>query len=277
MPEGFTRIYSFRPPGGMPPDSFARLTRIGCVIFILLGISFMLQGIGSLFESAFHFLVLVPIILISLTFHEFAHAKMADFLGDPTPDRMGRLSLNPLRHLDFFGTLLLFFTNFGWAKPVIVDPSNFRVPQRAMLSVALAGPAANLTLALAGVIGMKLLAELIKVTMMPPIAVFLLITMLKSLVLINLSLALFNLLPVPPLDGSRVVAYFLPGRYRAQYRQFEEIAPMLLLLLFALGGLSFILNPSINFIYTSLSAWFGNPLQEITLYLHTFTAPGIQY
>lgn len=261
----------------MPPDSFARLVRIGCLIFFLLSISFLIQGIGSLFDSAFHFLVLIPIILVSLTFHEYAHARMADFLGDPTPDRMGRLSLNPMRHLDLFGTILLFFTNFGWAKPVIVDPSNFRVPQRAMLSVALAGPLANLLLAIAGTVGMKILAETLKVTLMPPIAVLMLVTILKSLILINLSLALFNLLPIPPLDGSRVVSYFLPGRYRLQYRQFEEIAPMLLLLLFALGGLGYLLNPAINVVYSQLANLFGDPLHEIAIYLHTFASPGIQY
>ncbi|MDD3148263.1 MAG: site-2 protease family protein [Candidatus Riflebacteria bacterium] len=277
MPENSTRIYSFRPPAGMPPESFARLLRIGCVIFFLLIVSFMIQGVGSLFSSAYHVLILIPIILISLTFHEYAHARMADFLGDPTPERMGRLSLNPLRHLDFFGTLLLFFTSFGWAKPVIVDPANFRVPQRAMLSVALAGPMANFALALVGAIGLKALAELIKVTLMPPIAVFLLVTALKSLILINLSLALFNLLPVPPLDGSRVVSYFLPGRYRVQYRQFEELAPMILLLLFALGGLGMILSPVINTAYIFLTGLFGNPLGEIMLYLRTFTSGGMQY
>ena len=110
----------------MPPESFARLLRFGCLIAFLLLVSVMLQGIGSLLSSGFRLLVLIPVILVSLTFHEYAHARMADFLGDPTPERMGRLSLNPLAHLDFFGTLLLFFTNFGWAKPVIVDPSNFR-------------------------------------------------------------------------------------------------------------------------------------------------------
>lgn len=260
----------------MPPESFARLLRIGCLIFFLLFISFLMQGIGSLFSSAFHFLVLFPIILVSLTFHEYAHARMADFLGDPTPERMGRLSLNPLRHLDFFGTLLLFFTSFGWAKPVVVDPTNFRVPQRAMLSVALAGPLANLTLAFIGAASIKALAELIKATILPPLAVSVAFEVLHTLVLINLSLALFNLLPIPPLDGSRVVSYFLPTRYRESYRRFEEMAPMILLLLFALGGLGLVLSPAINTVYYSLMGLFENPVKDILLYLRTFSAGGIQ-
>lgn len=267
MPEGSTRIYEFRPPQGMPPESFARLLRIGCLIGFLLLVSFLIQGVGTLFSSAFHFFILIPVILLSLTFHEYAHARMADFLGDPTPARMGRLSLNPLRHLDFFGTLLLFFTNFGWAKPVVVDPSNFRLPQRAMLSVALAGPLANFTLAFVAVSLQKGLVMLIKSTALSPLAVSLTYEILQTMVVINLSLALFNLLPIPPLDGSRVVSYFLPQRYRTQYRQFEQMAPMVLLLLFALGGLSLILSPAISFAYSALVGFFDNPGRDIDLYL----------
>ena len=274
MPEGSTRIYEFRPPGGMPPESFARLLRIGCLIGFLLLVSFLIQGVGSLFSSAFHFFILIPVILISLTFHEYAHARMADFLGDPTPSRMGRLSLNPLRHLDFFGTLLLFFTNFGWAKPVIVDPTNFRMPQRAMLSVALAGPMANFTLAFAAVSLQKGLVLLIKATVLPPLAIGLIYQILQTMIIINLSLALFNLLPIPPLDGSRVVSYFLPPRYRTQYRQFEQMAPMVLLLLFALGGLSLILSPAINIAYSALVGLFDNPGRELALYLRAISTFG---
>ena len=261
----------------MPPESFARLLRFGCLIAFLLLVSFMLQGIGSLLSSGFRLLVLIPVILISLTFHEYAHARMANFLGDPTPERMGRLSLNPLAHLDFFGTLLLFFTNFGWARPVIVDPSNFRVPQRAMLSVALAGPASNFFLAFVGALSLKGLAEAVKITMLPPMPVFIMVQILETMIVINLSLALFNLLPIPPLDGSRVVSYFLPGRYRAQYRQFEELAPMLLLILFALGGLGLILSPAIQAIYGMLLNLFDNPLRELLIYLKTFSSGGPYY
>lgn len=260
----------------MPPESFTRLLWIGGLIFFLLIVSLLLQGVSTLISSAFHYLFLIPIILVSLTMHEYAHALMADFLGDPTPRRMGRISLNPLRHLEFFGTLLLFFTGFGWAKPVLVDPSNFRVPKRAMLSVALAGPLANVGLAVIGAALMKLLAELLKVTVIPPVGVLFGYTIIKSLIAINLSLAIFNLLPIPPLDGSRVLSYFLPNRFRVQYRQFEELAPMLLLILFALGRLDMILSPAINASYQTVLGLFGNPLQEIFLYLQTFANSGVQ-
>ncbi|EKD84272.1 MAG: peptidase M50, partial [uncultured bacterium] len=115
MPYSYTKIYKFSPPGGMPPESFNRLLIIGGAILFLFVISLTLQSSSSLIGSAFYYIFLVPVILISLTVHEYAHAIMADFLGDPTPRRMGRLSLNPLRHLEPVGTLLLFFAGFGWA------------------------------------------------------------------------------------------------------------------------------------------------------------------
>lgn len=267
MQQNSTRIYNFRPPGGMPPESFNKLLLIGGIIIFLFFVSLALQGTGSLVSSLFHYIFLVPIILISLTIHEYAHAMMADFLGDPTPRRMGRLSLNPLRHLEPVGTLLLFFAGFGWAKPVLVDPSNFRVPKRAMLSVALAGPASNVFLAFTGAAAMKVLAESLSYIQPGALATVIMLTLCQTMIVINLSLAIFNMLPIPPLDGSRLVSFFLPNRYRLQYRQFEELAPMILLLLFALGGLGIILSPLIQTSFNHLLALFGDPFQQIKLYL----------
>ncbi|MBU1107620.1 MAG: site-2 protease family protein [Candidatus Riflebacteria bacterium] len=231
-----------------------------------------LQTTGSLINSAFYYIFLVPVILLSLTIHEYSHAMMADFLGDPTPRRMGRLSLNPLRHLELVGTLLLFFAGFGWAKPVIVDPANFRVPRRAMLSVALAGPFSNFLLAILGGALLKALAESLSVLALSPTSVLLLYKLCETIIIINISLALFNLLPIPPLDGSRITSYFIPNKYRLQYRQFEELAPMLLLILFAIGGLGVILSPAINSSFNALNELFGNPVREIGTYLMSFKA-----
>ena len=275
MPNSYTRIYSFKAPDGMPPESFKRLVWIGGIIAVLFMISLFLRGTTSLLSSAFHYIILIPIILMSLTIHEYSHAMMADFLGDPTPSRMGRLSLNPLRHLEFFGTLLLFFTGFGWAKPVLVDPGNFRVPKRAMLSVALAGPLSNFALAGLATALMKLLVRLITLTTISPTLVLLCFIMLKTMIIINISLAIFNLLPFPPLDGSRIISYFLPDRFRIQYRQFEQIAPMILLLLFALGGLSIILSPAISVALQTMQSFFGDPMRDISIYLMQATG-GIQ-
>ena len=277
MPYNYTKIYKFSPPGGMPPESFNRLLIIGGTILFLFVISLTLQSSSSLIGSAFYYIFLVPVILVSLTVHEYAHAIMADFLGDPTPRRMGRLSLNPLRHLEPVGTLLLFFAGFGWAKPVIVDPANFRVPRRAMLSVAMAGPLSNLIMAILGVALLKALAASLSYLALSPNAIMLLYKFCETIIIINLSLALFNLLPIPPLDGSRITSYFLPGKYRLKYRQFEELAPMLLLILFAVGGLGVILSPAINFSFNALNDLFGDPLREIGTYLLRFKTGGMQY
>lgn len=265
MPEIYTRVHNLK-PRGMPGDSFARLIKIATIILVLLAVSLLMQGTGSIVSTAIRLLMLVPIILISLSFHEFSHALMADFLGDPTPRRMGRLSLNPLRHLDIMGTLMLFFAGFGWAKPVRVDPRYFKIPQRAMLSVALAGPASNILLAVIGAILMKILSSSLGY-FSSTFWVLLAHTALQTFIIINLSLAVFNLLPLPPLDGSRIVAYLLPQRYMLQYRQFEQMAPIILLLLFIGGGLSLILSPAISYMFNSLMSLVGNPQRAIQLFL----------
>lgn len=156
--------------------------------------------------------------------HEFAHAFMADLLGDDTPRRYGRLTLEPWVHLDFFGTLLIALTGFGWAKPVPFNPYRFRDPRRGTLLVALAGPAANVVLAfLFGI--MTGIAR--SVDALPAV-----IRVLDYALLINAALAAFNLLPVPPLDGSKVLMSLLPRRLEKIYRGLEMYTPFLVLLIF---------------------------------------------
>ncbi|GAB4284922.1 MAG: hypothetical protein Kow0029_31640 [Candidatus Rifleibacteriota bacterium] len=265
------RIYRFKAPGGMPQESFDRLIFIGGIILFLFAVSLALQSPEHLMASVFRYIVLIPVILFSLTFHELCHALMADFLGDPTPRRMGRISLNPLRHLDLFGALMLFFTGFGWAKPVMVDPGNFRIPGRAMAAVAIVGPLSNFFLATAGMLGMKILAMSLGYLEFSPISVVIVKATLETFIIINLGLACFNLLPIPPLDGSRILSYFLPNKYRIQYRNFEDIAPFILLILFALGGLSLLLGPIVNGAYSFLNTLAGNPIKDIRFFLFRFS------
>jgi Zn-dependent protease len=154
--------------------------------------------------------ILVPVLLLSITVHECAHGWMADRRGDDTARRMGRLSLNPFVHLDLLGTIVLLVSGFiGWAKPVPVNPWRLRNPARDMVLVALAGPAANLLLASAFVLLAKgiLFFGLVQFRFFVGEA---LPTLLIAGVMVNLGLACFNLLPIPPLDGFRVVSYFLP-------------------------------------------------------------------
>lgn len=169
-------------------------------------------------------LFLVPAILIGLAVHEFAHACVADRLGDRTARALGRLTLNPLVHIDILGLILLFIAGFGWAKPVPVNPYNFRGNiKQGMLLVSLAGPVSNFLLAC-------LAAVLLAVLGANPV----LSTLLKTMIYINVVLAVFNLIPIPPLDGSKVLAGLLPGRQ--EWMVYLEQYGVLLLLLLMLTG-----------------------------------------
>ncbi|MDZ7313235.1 MAG: site-2 protease family protein [candidate division KSB1 bacterium] len=157
---------------------------------------------------------------------------MANRLGDPTARLMGRLTLNPLAHLDPFGTLLLFLANFGWARPVPVDPRYFKNPQRDMLLVALAGPMSNVILAAVfGTIYRLLVADFSSL----PAGLDFFIAMLRYAIFINLVLAFFNLIPIPPLDGSRILRGLLSPEAAARFAQFESYGPFLLIGLILLG------------------------------------------
>ena len=187
----------------------------------------MIDGdIGSLIRSL---ILSAPAILFALTIHELAHGWVAWRLGDPTAKMQGRLTLNPLKHLDPIGTIALFLFRFGWAKPVPIDPTYFRKPNRDMALSALAGPAANLlTAAVAGLILRVLMLFGIGANAFP----FLLI---QYFVLFNLILCFFNLIPIPPLDGSRLVYYFLPADLAARYAQLERYGFMILIGVIFLG------------------------------------------
>ncbi len=174
------------------------------------------------------FLLTLPLLLISLAAHELAHGLVADRLGDPTPRLAGRLTANPVRHLDLFGTLVLIGTFvsqagffFGWAKPIPVDSRRFADPQRGMLLVGLAGPLANIVLAAAacGLVWLTIDVSL-------PLA-----RAFALAFLLNIVLALINLVPVPPLDGSRVVGGVLPRSWYAHWIGLDRYGNWLLLAL----------------------------------------------
>ncbi|HEX16272.1 MAG TPA: site-2 protease family protein [Deltaproteobacteria bacterium] len=181
--------------------------------------------------------IMVVPILAAVTFHEVAHGWVADRLGDPTPRLAGRLTLNPIKHLDPIGTLVFFVTRMiGWARPVPINPLNFRDPRRGMMWVALAGPAANVVLAMGCGVLYRTLTSL-PVSAASPFANVLipLVLMLHIGVVVNLGLALFNLIPVPPLDGGRILAGLLP-RERAEVLSRIEPYGFLILLLLIFGG-----------------------------------------
>lgn len=183
-------------------------------------------------------LLLLPPLLLSLSFHEFAHAWTAHRLGDDTAERMGRLTLNPIAHIDPIGTLLLPLLGipFGWAKPVPVNPARFRRDvnmNRGMMMTSAAGPLSNFLLAAICAVVFGLLARFAPGLVAPGAGVRTLLILMMQL---NVTLGIFNLLPIPPLDGGRVVEGALPNRLREGWERFARIAPLLLLALIFLPG-----------------------------------------
>ncbi|MEE2876197.1 MAG: site-2 protease family protein [Candidatus Neomarinimicrobiota bacterium] len=179
-----------------------------------------------------NFLLLAPPILLAITFHEYAHGWMALKFGDPTAKMLGRLSLNPLVHLDPIGTMMLFLVHFGWAKPVPVDPRYFSDPKRQMLWVALAGPVANMILAFASGL---LIVGFATSNLMSDSNTALLGNMLFYSLQINLALAVFNMLPIPPLDGSKILRGLLPYEYEHIAIQMEQYGPWVLMSIILFG------------------------------------------
>jgi Zn-dependent protease len=201
-------------------------------------------------------IILVPG-LLAITLHEVAHGWVADRLGDPTARLLGRLTLNPFKHLDPVGTLLLFFIGFGWARPVPVNPGNLPNPRRNMLWVALGGPTANLGLALVSALLLRVLGRMpTNGTGMSALAMLLepLTLMVAFSVYINLVLMIINLVPVPPLDGGRVLAGLLPERAAAAMARLEPFGFFVVIILFFFSPLAErVLWPSVGFLTALLT------------------------
>lgn len=180
-------------------------------------------------------------VLLALAIHEYAHAVVAVRLGDPGPKYDGRLTLNPFAHLDPVGTVMLFLFSFGWAKPVMVDPTRFKNPRRDMMWVALAGPVSNIVLAF-------VLSRIYPyvIPFVPPSAFVATRTFFIVTIQLNVWLAVFNMLPLPPLDGSKVLAGILPRKYAFRYAQLGTYGTVILVLLVVSGALGRILFPVVQ-------------------------------
>lgn len=206
-------------------------------------------------------LIFMPGFLLGIVVHEFSHAWMANRLGDPTARMLGRISLNPLRHLELWGTVLLPLfllvvshgsMVFGYAKPVLVTRENFRFPRRDSLLVSLAGPGANLLLAVCLILaawGARQSGWLENPGLRQVLA---------AALSINVMLAAFNLLPLPPLDGAEIITALLPGRWAYAYSRLTPYSFLILMLLFATGTLRFLMGP-ISLLIQILLSPLGNP------------------
>ena len=194
-------------------------------------------------------ILMTPVILFSLTVHEYSHGKMALLLGDDTAKRLGRLSFNPLRHLDILGVLFFYFVGFGWAKPVPVDPRNFVSPRRDMMYVAIAGPLSNIALA----VGCSFFIRLIS----PEFSY--LFVILAYGIWINVALAIFNMLPMYPLDGASVLKGMVSQKIAERMTNLDRFGAFLILGVFLLdhfahtGILGTILMLPINYSVLFLS------------------------
>ncbi len=186
--------------------------------------------------------LLIPVLLFALVFHEFSHAWVANKLGDPTARYSGRLTLNPLAHLDPFGTLMILFVGFGWAKPVPVDTRYLSNPRVDMMKIAFAGPAANLFLAFIG--GMIIRSGFVGGSIAMMIFLF---------TQINIMLAVFNMIPIPPLDGSQIFSGLMMRKNPELVYKLQRYGPQILLGLIMIGYFTrispiwMVMSPFVNF------------------------------
>ncbi len=218
----------------------------------------LLQG-GLTKDDFILVLITFPVVLISLVIHELAHGWMARKLGDPTAEWHGRLSLNPLKHLDPLGTVAMLFFGIGWAKPVPINPRYFKNPKKGMALVGLAGPVSNLIIAFIAALLRRATAA-VYIHLLPASAIT--VTSFKILMVIlnvfyvfevlNISLAVFNLIPVPPFDGSRVFYFLLPDKYYFGVMRYErQIMFITLAVLF-----SGVLDVPLDFVRDGVSSLF---------------------
>lgn len=189
----------------------------------------------------------IPALLIAITIHEYAHAQTADSMGDPTPRLMGRLTFNPLAHLDPIGALMLIVAGFGWAKPVGINPNNFKNRKEGMLKVSFAGPAANLFLCFLAALIVALMTKLGIMT--KGVYSFLLWTQLY-----NVWFAFFNLIPIPPLDGSKILGVILPPKTAYQYENIVGQYGFYILLALVFTGIIGVIIRPLASIYMGLVA-----------------------
>lgn len=208
----------------------------------------------------YNLLFIAVSLLTAVTIHEYAHARTALYFGDGTAKMYGRLTLNPLKHIDPIGAIMLIIFRFGWAKPVPINPRNFTNYKQGTLWVSLAGPLSNIALA----ITIAILARLLLLFPLPFVALAILDRLFNLLIIYNVFFAIFNMIPVPPLDGSKVLGMLLPHKYSYYYSQYmgqiEQYGFWILILLVATGALSTLMSPFIRIFMVLMGLIKGAPI-----------------
>ena len=184
----------------------------------------------------------IPGLIIAMVIHEYAHARTAVALGDFTPKMMGRLTLNPVAHIDPIGLIMLLLVRFGWAKPVMINPNNFKNPRRDDILVSLAGPLSNLVMAFLALVVLLITYQMGAVTPGSKLV-------LQHIIEYNIGFAIFNLIPLPPLDGSHVLVQLLPRDLAWKFRSLERYSLLILIVLLMTPALSYIFIPCRTLIY----------------------------
>ena len=229
--------------------------------YIILGVLVILSMANMTALEWLDILLTLPAVIIAITFHEFAHAFVADKLGDTTPRSQGRLTLNPLKHLDPVGFVLIMFAHVGWGKPVEINPNNFtsnKSKSACEALVSLAGPIMNFIIA---IISTVIYFALYKYAPANEFAISILITVSYLTAIINIGIGVFNLIPLPPLDGEKIFRHILPYKAQQWLDRNSYILNMIFLLLWFFGLLGVVVSPVINVIYkgifTAVSAIFS--------------------
>ena len=225
------------------------------IILIFLAISSIMAGEFSLVEL----LLTLPGVLVAITFHEFAHAYAADKLGDDTPRMQGRLNLNPLSHLDPFGLFMLVFAHIGWGKPVQINPQRFEKMsiRSGEALVALAGPLMNFILSIVFTVFYYAVVSFSGITFLSSTVGEVIVTMIESTVIVNVGLGVFNLIPLPPLDGSKILKNVLPYKARYWMETHEYVFYIIFLIIWITNIASVIITPIISAIVDMLNICIG--------------------
>lgn len=231
------------------------------IMYIILGVLVLSSLARMTSGSLIVMLLTLPAVLIAITFHEYAHAFAADKLGDDTPRNQGRLSLNPLTHLDPVGAILLVFAGFGWGKPVQINPTKFdrKISMSAGEAiVSLAGPLMNIILAVIFTIILCIMEKYMAVFVLTNQIGGIIFQLVQVTISINIGLGIFNLIPLPPLDGSKILRHFLPYKAKEWIYNNERFFYLIFLVIWITGLAGVIISPVINFIYRIIVGGIGS-------------------